>query len=183
LQAEWGKDYSEPSGKPQPFDSQTDENWEVVKWVNNAGCKNALSYTSQGEAVWVELATDNRREPCDDFGCCATWPEDIFPGWLAAGGLVLEQGDYRLLVQAHYTRTNSTLTETVLLYRGKTEKLDPTGFIEANGITRAQLREKLDWLEREKVLPDLLAANPGIGYTLDEWGDVKVVSDEWLARE
>jgi hypothetical protein len=75
------------------------------------------------------------------------------------------------------------LTETVLLYRGKTEKLNPADFIEANGITKAQLRAKLDWLVLEKVLPDFLAANPGIGYTPGDWGDVKVVSDEWLARE
>jgi hypothetical protein len=183
LQAEWGKDYREQDGQFQRLDSRTGENWEVVEWVNNAGCKDELEYAARREGAVVGLAPGNRREPCDDFGCCATWPADIFPGILDAQALFLEQGDYRLLVGAYYSRANGTLAQEVRLLRGRTEELDPTGFIEANGVTREQLRAKLDWLMLEKVLPDFLAANPGIGYTPGDWGDVKVVSDEWLARE
>jgi hypothetical protein len=49
------------------------------------------------------------------------------------------------------------------------------------GFSGDYLRAKRDWVILEEVLPDLLVANPGVKYTVEDWGRVTVTTDRHLS--
>jgi hypothetical protein len=56
-----------------------------------------------------------------------------------------------------------------------------TTILSEYGVTDDYLRSKRDWLLFEEVLPDLLAANPGVKFTVEDWGRVTVTTDQHLS--
>jgi|GEM_PF-2608728 len=91
--------------------------------------------------------------------------------------------DLYYFLEIEYNRIDRTLTEWVeVRYQGATVTSDTAVTVLAdNGVTGDYLRSKRDWLLLEEVLPDLLAANPGVKFTVEDWGRVTVTTDRHLS--
>ena len=140
-----------------------------------------LEYRSRAEKVSISIRPDHDETDCSELGCTTTWWKEKTPTEMEIFYSETLTDKVWFAVGLTYDRHKHSAHQQVEVYRGELlDDDDATAVLAEHGITGDYLRERRDWLLYDKVLPDLLAANPSVTHTVHKWGFVKVTSDRFL---
>ena len=143
-----------------------------------------LQYWSRDDTVSITIEPDHSDSRCAEDGCATTWWKEKTPTELYIFYSESIATDTDIVIEIFYNRHTHSLHQQAGVYQrheGTTLSEDEAATVlSEHGITGDYLRQKRDWLLYEKVLPDFLAANPGVNYTAHDWGWVTVTEDRLL---
>ena len=146
-----------------------------------ASYRQRLEYRSRTDKVSISIRPDHDETNCSELGCATTWWKEKTPTEMGIYYSETLTDEVWFAVGLTYDRHHHSAHQHVLTYWGDLlSDEDAAAVLAEHGITSEYLREKRDWLLYDKVLPDLLAANPSVTYTTDKWGSVKITSDHFL---
>jgi hypothetical protein len=143
-----------------------------------------MQYWSEGLHLTVTIRAETDGSECDAGICHTTWWKSLFPVWMRVGYSEVVDAEFGYYLSAEYDRRGRVLTQSVGALGADgfpAEVPDVGAYLAERGVTREDLRAKMDWLLNERALPDFLPTFPGWGYSADYWGDVTVVRDEALS--
>jgi len=143
--------------------------------------KQWLQYWSRTDMVSVSIRPDHDKTDCSELGCTTTPWKSMVPTELEVFYTERITDELLYAICLVYDRHKHSMHQQVVVYRDDLLSDDVAAAVFAeHGITGDYLRQKRDWLLYEKFLPDFLAANPGIMYTVHNWGRVTVTADHFL---
>ena len=152
-----------------------------------------LVYHSISDSLWIDITPNHDENDCSELGCKTTWWQEKFPTRLVISHSIFDKsrdgdGAFIKLVLT-YNRPARILEEHVevwsLLSDGsegdyfRVDNVIAAIFLTENGLTRDYLQQERDHVYN-MFLTDFLTANPSISYTVEEWGHLRINSDQFL---
>jgi len=180
MDAEWA---ISDTHKPNPALNDKYSGWLAIN--PSTHYRQRLQYRSTDDTiVYITIEPDVDSRDCSEYGCETTYFNEKSPTKLEISYSEAITDETDIYIKIAYDRHRHRLHEQVQIYQRHDHSFlsddAAATVLSEHGITGDYLRQKRDWLLYEKVLPDLLAANPTVHYTAHDWGWVTVTEDRFL---